>query len=279
MITDHQTVVDGYTIYYRTAGDPIKQHLILFNGWGARLTGPLRSDRVIEALAKHFYVVSPELPGFMRSDPPREVWKIEDFVHIAHKVLAPLHLTSPIVMGQSFGGGIAALYTKLYGQNTPCLILVDALLASRRENWYFKLRYTLPHLIRVIGAIPFSPLQRMLWCLYLGVPRSLFKKRGIDAYSNIPRFQVSPHYRPEVDYLALGIPLLLVWGNRDTWVTNITEAKLLHEKVPNSRFVMVRGPHTILYRKPAYVIGEILKALHEMAIVRFLEDGYVNKKS
>lgn len=267
MITDHCTVVDGYTIYYRTSGDSAKQRLIFFNGWGARLTGPLRSDRVIEVLAKHFYVVSPELPGFMRSDPPREVWKLEDFVHIVHKALAPLDLVSPIIMGQSFGGGIAALYAKLYGQDTPCLILVDALLAGGRENWYFKLRYTLPHLIRIVGMIPLPVLQRMLWCLYLGAPRSLLKKRGIDAYSNIPRFQVSPHYRPEVDYRMLGAPLLLVWGNRDTWVTNIKEAKLLHEKVPNSTFVIVKGPHTILYRKPAYVVHEIIKALREMHIL------------
>lgn len=267
MITDHKTVIDGYTVYYRTAGDPVGQHLIFFNGWGAKLSGFLGSDRVIEELAKHFYVVCPELPGFMRSDPPREVWKLDDFIRIIRAVLLPLGLTTPIIMGQSFGGGVAVLYAKRYGENARCLILVDALLASRRENWYFRLRYKLPYLVRLVGAIPVPALQKTLWSLYLGVPRSILQKNGTEAYATIPQFQVSPHYKPEVDYRALRMPLLLIWGNRDTWVTNIAEAKSVHKAVSHSRLVIVKGPHTILYRQPAYVIDAMMQALCDMRIV------------
>lgn len=134
MLTDHKTSIDGTIVYYRAGGDPAKPHLIFFNGWGARLNGIFGSDKVIEELSKHFYVVSPELPGFMRSEPPKEVWKVDDFATFIYKLLQPLNLENPVVMGQSFGGGVAALYTMNFVRKAKCLILVDAVLAGRIEN-------------------------------------------------------------------------------------------------------------------------------------------------
>lgn len=268
MVTDHKTNVDGYTAYYRTAGNPAKPHLIFFNGWGARLNGILGSNRVIEELAKYFYIVSPELPGFMSSDPPREVWKVDDFANFAHKILRPLNLQNPIIMGQSFGGGVAALYVAHYSRNAKCLVLVDAVLAGRKQNWYFNLRYRLPRIAKIISAwyIPLF-IKKFIWSWYLGVPYDLLNKNNIQDYTIMPRFQASPHYIPDVDYRQLSLPLLLIWGHRDTWVSDSERAKAVHHEVPNSRLLIVRGPHTVLYRKPRYVINEMVKELYQMAIL------------
>ncbi|MDP3794963.1 MAG: alpha/beta hydrolase [bacterium] len=264
-MTEQRTKIDGYTAYWRTAGDPRKQHLIFFNGWGARLDGFLGSHRVIAELAKYFYVVSPELPGFMRSDPPETVWTVEDFAHFARKVLLPLNIQNPVIMGQSFGGGIAALYAKFYGEGARCLILVDAVLSGRRQNWYFRLRYWMPTLARLVNA-PFVPvfLQRCIWSAYLGVPHAVLKRRNVRDYMVMAQFQASQHCIPDVDYRKLSMPLLLVWGDRDTWVSDMARAKQVHDEVPNSAFVVVKGPHTVLYRRPEYVINEIIGGLNRL---------------
>src|SRR3989344_7259663 len=114
MITDHKIVIDDLEIYYRTAGSPEKQHLIFLHGWAARLDGPLGGDKVILELSKYFYVIAPEHPGLMRSMPPKEIWGLDDYAHALIKLLKPLNLVRPIIMGQSFGGGVATAYAKLY---------------------------------------------------------------------------------------------------------------------------------------------------------------------
>ena len=76
-----------------------------------------------------------------------------------------------------------------------------------------------------------------------------------------------PDYIPRVDYKTLNIPLVLVWGDRDTWVSDIARAREVHGEVSGSRLLIVKGPHTILYRKPWYVINEIVKELRQMKML------------
>jgi len=267
-ISSHRITLEGHALYYRIAGDWEKQHVVFFNGWGARLDGWWGSDKVISELAKYFYIVSPELPGFMRSDPPKRVWKVEDYAHIAYKILTPLGLRNPVIMGQSFGGGVAALYTKYYGKGVRCLVLIDAVLSGRKENWFFRLRFRMTHLAKFVNASPLpSAFKKVLWCLYSGVPYAMLKRSDLNDYLVMPQFMASPYYIPGVDYKELNIPLLLVWGNRDTWVSDMERAKAIHAEVPTSKLIIVKGSHTVLYKRPVYVVNEIIKALREMAIL------------
>lgn len=220
MIVDHTTLLRGLTAYYRTAGDRAKQHLIFFDGWGARLSGWFaNSNLVIRELAKHFYVVCPELPGFMRSEPPKEIWGFDDYARFAHDLVKPLDLKNPIIMGQSFGGGIAATYASLFPSEVSRLILVDAVLNKRTENWYYKLRFAVPSMVSLAQTLlPFS-LEKFCWYLYLGVPQGIITKKNVNHRMVMPRFQASSRYHVDVDYSILPFPILLIWGTRDVWVT------------------------------------------------------------
>ena len=268
MIIDHQTTINDLKVYYRTAGNPEKQHLVFIHGWGGRSNGFLGNDKVIDELAKYFFVFAPELPGFMRSKPPREVWKVDDFSSFVDKLLQPLNLKNPIIMGQSFGGGVAALYAKLRNNDARCLILVDAVLSGRKENWYFKLRYGFPRVAKVIN-IWFIPLflKKIIWSAYLGIPYSSLNGKNVHDYMVMAEFQASPYYIPRIDYQQIFVPLLLVWGDRDTWVSDMKRAKAIHREVTSSRFLIVKGPHTILYRNPNYVVGKIVDELDRMGIL------------
>ncbi len=262
MIADHTTVIDGQTLYYRTAGDSPHPHVMLLNGWGARLTGWLGSDRVIAELARYFYVVSPELPGFMRSPPPKRPWTLEDHGQLLHHLLESLRLNPPILIGQSFGGAFTATYARLFPRTIRCLVLVDALLVGETNLYHWVIR-KIPSLARVVNSpcVPLS-ITRLAWSLYVGVPRAMLTAENVHEYLVMPRLQTSPDL--PIDERGLRAPLFLVWGHRDWWVTPLARARKLHADMPTARLIVVRGGHTILYRKPACVIAAIRQGLREL---------------
>lgn len=261
-LADHTASIDGQRVYYRTAGDPQRPHAIFLNGWGARLTGFLGSDRVLAELAQCFYVVSPELPGFMRSPPPPGLWDLEAYAHFLHACLAPFHLETPILIGQSFGGAFAATYALQYPHALRCLVLIDAFM-THEKNHTHRFFHTTPLLANIVNSwlVPLC-LKQLAWSLYIGVPRAMVTAENVHTYLVMPQLQTSSRVR--VDARELSVPLLLVWGNRDRRVTPIARARRLHAAVPTSRLVVVRGGHLILYRKPAYVIAEMYQGLREL---------------
>ena len=264
IIEENISHIDGLKIHYQTAGDPKRQPLVFVHGWGVHVSGPLGLDSVIAALAEHFYVVAPEMPGFMRSEPPKEVWGKIDFAHFLSKILAPLALHNPIIMGQSFGGGVVTEYAKYYPENIKALILVDAVLRDRRENWYLKLRHLVSPVSRAFARSRLIPpiMKRLLLFTVQGVPSHMARNVSLGDYEVMTSIAGSPKYNVTVDYTKLPMPLILVWGDRDTFVTPIQRAREIHAEVSGSKLIIVPGPHTILYKKPRMVVERIMSELN-----------------
>lgn len=263
MITDHKITIDGLEIYYRTVGSSEKQHLIFLHGWGARLDGPLGGDKVILELSKYFYVIAPEHPGLIRSMPPKEIWGLDDFAHTLNKLLKPLHLKNPIVMGQSFGGGVATAYAKFYPEDIKSLILVDSILSNRKQNFYQKLKPFWCPLFSFLTKSLWIPLivKKIVINISLGVPIKIVNETNAKNYSVMGKIPLGKNYELYADYKKLPMPLILVWGNRDTWVTPLERAKEIHKEVSNSKLIIVEGPHTVLYKTPKMAIRKIMEAL------------------
>ena len=65
--------VDGLQVFYRTAGDVKKPAVLLLHGFP---TSSHMFRDLIPALADHYYVVAPDLPGFGYTDAPdRKIFK------------------------------------------------------------------------------------------------------------------------------------------------------------------------------------------------------------
>lgn len=264
MIQTHRMKIDGLKVYYRTAGNFKKQSIIFLHGWGARMSAPLGlgTDRVISELARHFYVVAPELPGLIRSQPPKKVLNMEDYSRLIHRLVKSLKLKKSIIMGQSWGGGISATYASLYPNNSRILILVDAKTGKRKDNFYLKLAnfwyFVFP---KIIGSscVPIF-IKKLLITAYLGTPSENISK-NVKQYAIMSEINRYADKQMEVNYAKLKMPLLLVWGDRDTWVTPVESAREINRKVKGSKMIIVKGGHTVLYQKPKEVVDLIVKNL------------------
>ena len=267
-IQDHTTDRDGLKIYYRTAGDPTKQSVVFLHGWACRLDGRCGTDAVIAELAKDFFVIAPEHPGFIRSEAPTELWSYKEYANALHALLIPLKLQKPIVMGQSFGGGIATAYAAQYPENLGGIVLVDAVMTNRPYNWYMRIKHTLDELAVSLMESKMVPtsLKRTMTSLWLGTPFSLLDDQDlqrkaimwkIDKYKDIEK-------PLDVDYTKLSAPLILIWGESDTFTTPLARAREIHAQVPASELIVVPGSHTILYQKPDEVVPLITSKLQEL---------------
>jgi len=264
MIADYKSTIDGLSIFYRIAGDENNQPIIFLHGWGARIDsfGPyVGTTGVIKELAKHFYVFAPELPGLLRSDAPKVVWNYEQFAEIIYKLANLLSWKPSIVIGQSFGGGVATAFAKSYPNFTKVLVIVDSVVSNRPKNSYLKLLYAWAKFRKKTFPSPFVPklIKKLLINLYFGTPMKFIDDKNIN--DKIIMGDVDLTRNLVVDYNQLKTPLIIVWGDKDTWVTPISRAKEIHNEVQGSKLIVEEGGHSVLYLKPKVVIGDILKAL------------------
>ena len=108
-IVTHLRRVDNYNILYLTCGDSRRKDvIILLHGIGAS------SDRwlkVMPILAKHFYLIAPDIVGFGYSSKPEDAsYTIEFFVEFLKRFIDSLGLKGKNItlIGSSLGGHIAA---------------------------------------------------------------------------------------------------------------------------------------------------------------------------
>ena len=214
-------------IFYQTAGSPNNRPLIFLHGWGARAEDTCGRGRrsVTAKLSEHFFVYSVELPGLIRSEPPHEVWDMEEYAKTIRSFIKLLGIDRPIIMGQSFGGGVATTYAGLYPDDVPYLVLVDASPGKRTPNFYYNLRFKWKPFFDWVVDSRIMPLsfRRAVVSLYLGVPQDRMTNKNIQKYKIMSDVETS--YSIKTDYSSLPMPVLLVWGEKDIYVTPLQRAK------------------------------------------------------
>lgn len=254
IIQDKVTTIDGLSFYYKLVGDPKKPLLVFLHGHPMPHAPASTFDfsNVLSELARYFYVIAPEHIATMRSDPPKVKLDMQERAHHLDRFLQGAGINDFVLMGQSFGGGVALVYTSLFPNKVKALILVDAL-----SNY-------LQRAIFIINTVRFI-IYKLLHNLKLTSKRFYFvsdeipwnRKKAKDYIES-----VNPRYRYiNVDYQRIKNPTLIVWGDKDWFLTPIWSAYQMKREIPDSKLIIVNGGHTILYEKPEYVIGEIIKSL------------------
>ena len=253
-IQDEKTIIDGLTIYYKLVGDSQNPPLVFLHGHPMphRPASTLDFSPVLLELARHFYVIAPEHIATMRSDPPKGEFDMQERARHLDIFLQRLGIHNFVLMGQSFGGGVALVYTSLFPSKVKALILVDSLYNYLRRvifivNTVIFILYKLRHNLRLTSKHFYFVSDSIPW-----------KREKAKAYIE----SMNPHYRYiKVSYENIKNLTLIVWGNKDSFITPIWGAYEMKRRIPNSQLIVVNGGHTILYQKPHYVVQKIVENL------------------
>ncbi|MFP4626759.1 MAG: alpha/beta fold hydrolase [Natronomonas sp.] len=116
----------GYDVSYTEAGDPNDPDLLLIHG--INLAGSSHEFRyVIDALAEHYHVIAPDLPGFGHSDRPPLQYSGSLYVSFLETCLADGfdgRIENPTVVASSLSAAYVACAVARRGSDVAELILV-----------------------------------------------------------------------------------------------------------------------------------------------------------
>lgn len=215
---DKEISLEGLKLHYTDSetGDKV---IILMHGWGCNHTTLASVERI--ALSCGYRVINVDFPGFGDSQEPTDVWGVEMYTRQIEALVKETGITSPTLLGHSFGGRVGILYASR--NPVEKMILVDAagIKPTRSLRYYWKV-YT------------FKLMKRLMYMLYGKENAELLldarrAKAGSSDYANatpMMRRILSKVVNEDLtDRLPLiKAPTLLIWGENDT-ATPLKDAK------------------------------------------------------
>ena len=257
-IEDHRVEIEGMAIHYRTLGNKDQQSIVFIHGWG----GPYgNNDQITTALNNQgFQVFTMELPGLDRSSTPKQPLSNDDYARFFAKVFQKLEIEDSIVVGQSFGGGVAASYASLFPEDLKYLVLVDSN-TTDKDHLYPKLVNLLGNIFQSTLKSGFIPkgVKSTFVKFMLSVPQEQVEEEPLIQRAIMGETFVLTHTENQSKKLeSISTPTILIWGESDKKVT-LDQAKKMQEKLQKSTLRVLPGGHTVIYKEPA-AVAKLIKA-------------------
>jgi pimeloyl-ACP methyl ester carboxylesterase len=222
---------------------------------------------VLPVLARDHEVVALDLPGFGQSACPPEL-TFDEYPGVVLGLLDRLGVSRATVVGNSMGGGVAAVLAGERPERVERLVLIDAAgfnLQEKKRPWP----------IRAVGSAPAAALLDRLPLRRLLVEASLRQVFFDDALVSGERIDeyLEPVLRPEAPRAIRSLlasrslhpdavrellpritaPALIVWGREDRWIP-VADADRFRAALPGSRVVVLdRCGHMPQEERPAEV--------------------------
>lgn len=247
--------IHGHRRAYRIAGRG--PALLFLHGIGDSSTA---WEPVLGELARDHTVIAPDLLGHGHSAKPRADYSVGAFANGVRDLLRVLDVERVTVVGHSLGAGVAMQFAYQYPEQCERLVLVGAGGVQREVHPVLR-ALALPGTSVSIGALRL-PTVRWQTQRLVDLLRRLDAPVGLDAQDLLRILDGLPDRRSRtafvrtlrsvVDtrgqivtmldraYLASGVPIMLVWGERDP-VVPIKHAHAAHAAMPGSRLEIFDG--------------------------------------
>lgn len=214
--------IDVNYIQYGTGKD-----IIFLHGWGQNIE---MMKPLGDMLQNRFRITILDLPGFGKSEEPKEAWNIEKYSNFLEDFLNKVNVKKPIVIGHSFGGRVAIRFSsrntieKLVLFGSPCIRIQEDL------PTHIKL---LKKLKKIPGLNNFGEYMKK----YIG-------SRDYKAASGVMRETLVQVVNEDLSKYAREIeePTLLIWGENDTEAP-VKEAKELENIMIDAGLIILPGTH------------------------------------
>lgn len=252
--------VDDVNIYYEITGEG--PALVLLHGW----TGNHKWwKEQVPFFSKNYKVITLDHRGHGESDKPRSGYSMQVFTEDLYRVLNELRIDRAIIAGHSMGGMIAQLFCLSYPEKVGGLVLVDT-----SSNGMGVISFE--DVLVSIQTQGFESFTEQFFC------PALFASGISEEIINWTKSEIlkTPQHAVEEAAKAMSkydvtdqlpkikVPTLIIHGNQD-FAIDLKMAKMLHEKISNSRLKVIDGAgHCTMLEKPDEfnkIVLEFLKKL------------------
>ena len=261
----HETV-DGHRLRFvrAGAGPPV----VLVHGFASSL---YTWKDVLPALAAAHEVVALDLPGFGASDRPPDL-SFEDLSAAVLGLMDRLGIERAALVGNSMGGGVAAVVAAERPQRVSALVLIDAAgFALAPEDQPGMVRLMTSPLGAVLGELPgrrvavemslrqvfhddsFVTDERLAEYMSGLTPPGTFaavRSLGLSLGSQTGVFEAA---LPRIE-----APTLVVWGREDRWIP-LADADRFVAAIPDARKVVFDACGHMPQEEKPEVLGELLR--------------------
>ena len=234
--------IDGLNVHYKDEGNG--EVLLLLHGTFSSLH---TFDDWASLLKHNFRVIRLDLPGFGITGPSTDnQYSIPIFVDFIYKFLDVINVNTFYLAGNSLGGWLAWELALKAENRIKKLVLLNSAgyINDRNYPLPFVVAQT-PVLRNVFNYIPKAVVRRFIRQVFNNqkvvtdqlVDRyfSLIHREGnLDAFVRIANSKLIQNTH---SLIKLKIPVLIVWGNKDRWLSP-KHAEYFNKDIPNSRVLM-----------------------------------------
>ncbi|HOS41648.1 MAG TPA: alpha/beta hydrolase, partial [Spirochaetota bacterium] len=249
---DHFIEIDDVNLHYRhyPAKKKKSPHIVLLHGFASSTYTWEKIDRRLNDEGFHIWAL--DMKGFGWSDKPRD--SSYDAISLAEQVnrwMEALDIEQAIFVGNSYGGGVAAMLAFSYPKRISKVIAIDPA-TGQRMKLPFILRLLRFPFARDIGKLIYAKWMIRLVFREVYYHREWITEEQIEEYyqrintANAIEAQVSLAKQINFDlYKAyttrlheLTQPALLVWGANDKWIPTQLGIDLC-ATLPRARMVII----------------------------------------
>ncbi len=223
----------GCTLNYTDSGEKDLPVIILMHGYGCNISTLASIENIFKGKMR---TINIDLPGHGESSDPPFVWGVGEYTEMLEELVRKLDLKSPSLLGHSFGGRIAILYSSR--NEVDKLVLVDAagIKPKRPLSYYYKV-YSYKLAKKILPYISGKAGEEWM--------RRRREKSGSQDYLNsspVMRGVMSKCINQDLKkYMPLiKAPTLLIWGEKDT-ATPLSDAKTMEKLIPDAGLVSFPG--------------------------------------
>lgn len=250
-------MINDFNIYYEKYGQG-KTNIIILPGWGETRN---TFYHLVNILKEFYTVYVIDYPGFGNSIFPNRDLDIYDYANLIKDFITINSISSPIIIGHSFGGRIAILLAGLYKIEIKKMILMDAAGIKRKKSLKVRMRQFVYKALKKFSKI----LPKKIRKKYLNKLIQTFGSQDFkDLDENIRKTFIKVINEDLTKYLMeINIPTLLIWGENDP-DTLVDDGKLMNSKIKDSGLIIIpNAGHFPYLEYPNYVNKIILEFLKE----------------
>lgn len=224
--------LNNQEIYYQKLGSG--NDLILLHGWKQDVSS---FHNISEILKKHFTLWLIDLPGFGRSENPKQDFTVEDYANLVYEFIKANKISKPILLGHSVGGRIGIVLSAKYPESISKLILEDSAGIRPKKGLISFLIYSLAKTFRFLVPNIFGIKNLLRYKFYKSRESDYLtagKLKG--TLTNILKEDLSV-------YLSkIKNPTLIIWGSNDpNQESSPRNARIMYKKIPFSKLEFIEG--------------------------------------